>query len=122
MVLSINAKAKAPQLVIDYIAVALATGEEVSLNWETSEIAREEDGFSAWYRGVYFGEQPANGQLPALNGMQIVGIGAYSGEGDTKEVCDITITDIEFEDAGKIFKPESILPFTVNAADVDWTD
>lgn len=74
MTLYLEATTTIPDLFIDYIEVRLASGESASLNWDESEIYRNPDGFGAKYKGVYFGEEPANGRLD--------------------ELCDMVITDI----------------------------
>ena len=51
MVLCVNVKTKIKDLVIEYIEVVLKNGQFVNLNWDYSEIEREDDGFSAFYRG-----------------------------------------------------------------------
>ena len=50
-------------LEIDYIEVRLATGEIVTVDWDESDIAWEENGFDARYKGVSFNEEYANGKL-----------------------------------------------------------
>ena len=104
MRLYLTAKTTIPDLYIDYIEVRLASGEEVSLNWDESDIARFPSGFSARYKGVYFGEKYANGKLDQLRGMQITDIGVYY---ETEHEPDITIEIMEFvdEDRHKIFNP-----------------
>ena len=39
-------------LEIDYIEVRLVTGEIVTVDWDESDIAWEENGFDARYKGV----------------------------------------------------------------------
>lgn len=94
-----SAKTNIPDIYIDYIEVILTTGEQVSLNWDYSDIARSDDGFSARYKGVYFGEEYANGRLEELKEITIVEVGYY-----TETVEDLVILEIEemdFEDYGK---------------------
>ena len=91
MTLYLEAKTSIPDLFIDYIEVRLASGESASLNWDESEIYRNPDGFGAKYKGVYFGEEPANGRLDELRDMVITDIGLYSD----------TIPEIEFVDNGR---------------------
>ena len=50
-------------LEIDYIEVRLATGEIVTVDWDESDIAWEEHGFDARFKGVYFYVEYANGML-----------------------------------------------------------
>lgn len=71
MTLYLEAKTSIPDLFIDYIEVRLTSGESASLNWDESEIYRNPDGFGAKYKGVYFGEEPANGRLDELRSMVI---------------------------------------------------
>ena len=75
MRLYLSAKTAIPDLYIDYIEVILTTGEQVSLNWDYSDICREDDGFCARYKGVYFGEEYANGRLAELKKITIVEVG-----------------------------------------------
>lgn len=91
MTLYLEAKTSIPDLFIDYIEVRLASGESASLNWDESEIYRNPDGFGAKYKGVYFGEEPANGRLDELRDMVITDIGLYSD----------TISEMEFVDNGR---------------------
>lgn len=100
MTLYLEATTTIPDLFIDYIEVRLASGESASLNWDESEIYRNPDGFGAKYKGVYFGEEPANGRLDELRDMVITDIGLYSD----------TIPEIEFVDNGRSleFSPPKI--------------
>ena len=91
LTLYLEAKTSIPDLFIDYIEVRLASGESASLNWDESEIYRNPDGFGAKYKGVYFGEEPANGRLDELRDMVITDIGLYSD----------TISEMEFVDNGR---------------------
>ena len=91
MTLYLEATTTIPDLFIDYIEVRLSSGESASLNWDESEIYRNPDGFGAKYKGVYFGEEPANGRLDELRDMVITDIGLYSD----------TIPEIEFVDNGR---------------------
>ncbi len=69
MRLYLTAKTSIPDLFIDYIQVKLKSGEEVSLNWDYSDIERTSSGFSARYKGVYFDEAHANGRIDELQDM-----------------------------------------------------
>ena len=91
MTLYLEATTTIPDLFIDYIEVRLSSGESASLNWDESEIYRNPDGFGAKYKGVYFGEEPANGRLDELRDMVITDIGLYSD----------TIPEMEFVDNGR---------------------
>ena len=95
LTLYLEAATTIPDLFIDYIEVRLASGESASLNWDESEIYRNPNGFGAKYKGVYFGEEPANGRLDELCDMVITDIGLYS---DTIPETKITM---EFVDNGR---------------------
>ena len=77
MRLYLTAETSIPDLYIDYIEVLLKSGEEVSLNWDYSDIERTTSGFSARYKGVYFDEDYANGRIEELRDMKVTGIGVY---------------------------------------------
>ena len=98
-------------LEIDYIEVRLVTGEIVTVEWDESDIAWEENGFDARYKGVYFDEEYANGKLSSLHGMQIEYINLYT-ESDSDS--DIVITDMTFEDGGEQYIPEHLLPYVIS--------
>lgn len=107
MTLYLEVTTTIPDLFIDYIEIRLASGESASLNWNESEIYRNPDGFGAKYKGVYFGEEPANGRLDELRDMVITDIGLYS---DTISEPQITISEMEFVDDGRSleFSPPKI--------------
>ena len=107
LTLYLEATTTIPDLFIDYIEVRLASGESASLNWDESEIYRNPDGFGAKYKGVYFGEEPANGRLDELRDMVITDIGLYS---DTISETQITVSEMEFVDNGRSleFSPPKI--------------
>ena len=98
LTLYLEATTTIPDLFIDYIEVRLASCESASLNWNESEIYRNPDGFGAKYKGVCFGEEPANGRLDELRNMVITDIGLYS---DTVSETQITILEMEFVDNGR---------------------
>lgn len=95
MRLYLTAETSIPDLYIDYIEVLLKSGEEVSLNWDYSDIERTPSGFSARYKGVYFDEDYANGRIEELRDMKITDIGVYY---ESKCEQDIKITIMEFVD------------------------
>ena len=110
LTLYLEAKTSIPDLFIDYIEVRLTSGESASLNWDESEIYRNPDGFGAKYKGVYFGEEPANGRLDELRSMVITDIGLYS---DTISEPQITISEMEFVDNGRNLEfspPKNCIP------------
>ena len=106
--LSINTDIE--DLEIDYIEVKLVTGETVMVEWDESDIAREDNGFDARYKGVYFDEEYANGKLSSLHEMQIEYINFHT-ESDNNS--DIVITDMTFEDEEEQYTPEHLLPYVV---------
>ena len=95
MILYVDATTNCPDVVIDFIEVRLQSGAIVSLNWDESGIDRSETGFSAVYKGVYFGEEYANGKLDQLESMKVEAIALYS---ETKKPIDISLDEMTFED------------------------
>lgn len=108
MRLYLTAKTSIPDLFIDYIQVKLKSGEEVSLNWDYSDIERTPSGFSARYKGVYFGEEHANGRIEELRNMKITDIGVYF---ESKHEQDIKIEVMDFVDDDKqlVFSPPELI-------------
>lgn len=100
MKLILDAKTKVQDLVIDYIEVRLKDGREVSLNWDESEYVRSPKGFAAWYKGVYFGEEYANGQIKALEGLKVLNVQTYSEKegGEDPDGKELVILSMEFQD------------------------
>ena len=111
MILYLSASTDLEDLVINYIEVKLVTGETVSLNWDESDIERLDTGFNARYKGVYFGEEYANGKLDSLRKMQIDKIGIYAESGS---YSDIVITEMIFEDDGEQYDLEHLLPYVTS--------
>lgn len=108
MRLYLTAKTSIPDLFIDYIQVKLKSGEEVSLNWDYSDIERTPSGFSARYKGVYFDEEHANGRIEELRDMKIIDIGVYY---ESKHEQDIKIEVMDFVDDDKqlVFSPPELI-------------
>lgn len=108
MRLYLTAKTSIPDLFIDYIQVKLKSGEEVSLNWDYSDIERTSSGFSARYKGVYFDEEHANGSIDELQDMKITDIGVYY---ESKHEQDIKIEVMDFVDDDKqlVFSPPELI-------------
>lgn len=98
MILILKAITKTPDLIINFIEVELQSGKTISLNWNESSVERIKDGFIAWYEGVCFDEDHADGKLDDLQNMQIVDIGLYS---ESKAISDITIEEMLFEECEK---------------------
>ena len=98
MVLCVNVRTKIKDLVIEYIEVVLKNGEFVNINWDYSEIERTHDGFTAFYRGVCFGEEHAKDCIDKLEDLSIACIGLYSEE---KGPWDIHLDQLDFDDGGK---------------------
>lgn len=108
MRLYLTAKTSISDLFIDYIQVKLKSGEEVSLNWDYSDIERTSSGFSARYKGVYFDEEYANGRIDELQDMKITDIGVYY---ESKHEQDIKIEVMDFVDDDKqlVFSPPELI-------------
>lgn len=100
MILYVEAKTNVKDLVIEYIEVILNNGRRVSLNWDESEITRTNDGFEAKYRGVYFGEEYANGCIDQLDMMGIADVGVYT-EDESDDPIQLTIEEMQFIDNTK---------------------
>lgn len=118
MILYLSASTDLKDLVIDYIEIKLVTGETISLNWDESDIERLDNGFNARYKGVYFGEEYANGKLSSLREMQIGRIGIYA---ETGSYSDIVITEMIFEDAGEQYDMEHLLPYVTSMKGCEMT-
>ena len=108
MRLYLTAKTSIPDLFIDYIQVKLKSGEEVSLNWDYSDIERTPSGFSARYKGVYFDEEHAYGRIEELRDMKITDIGVYF---ESKHEQDIKIEVMDFvdDDEQLVFSPPELI-------------
>lgn len=111
MILYMTVDTDIEDLEIDYIEVKLITGETVMVDWDESDIAREDYGFDARYKGVYFDGEYANGRLFSLRDMQIEYINLYT-ESDIDS--DIVITDMTFEDGEEQYIPEHLLPYVIS--------
>lgn len=98
MILYLDAKTNCSDLFVDFIEVQLASGKIVSLNWDESGIDRDDTGFSARYKGVYFGEEYANGCLDELHGMKIQTVQVYT---ETDVPVAFQIGEILFDDGRK---------------------
>lgn len=98
MILYLDATTNIPDVYIDYIMVKLKNGQEVSLNWDESDISRNENGFGARYKGVYFGEEYANGRLDELREMEITDIALYFESVGTYH---FKIDEMVFDDDGQ---------------------
>ena len=95
MILYLSATTNIPDAYIDYIAVRLNTGEEVSLNWDESEIYRDEKGFETRYKGVYFGDDYANGRIDELKDLELQDVGLYF---ESEGKFHFRIDEMQFED------------------------
>lgn len=98
MVLYLKARANIEDILIDSIEVRLTSGREVLLTWDESDISRTSFGFLARYKGVYFDEDYANGQMEELNGMQVLDV-TLSSESNQYNL--FFLEEMEFEDNGK---------------------
>ena len=84
---------------VDFIEVQLSNGEIVSLNWDQSGIDRDDAGFSARYKGVYFDEEYADGRLDDLREMKIQMVQVYTELGIpvTFQIDEMFFVDAEEE-------------------------
>ena len=98
MILYLQAKTTATDLMIDYIEVSLKDGTTVSLNWDESYIDRDDTGLNATYKGVCFNEEHADGRIDELREMQVIDVGLYS---EVQAPATIFITEMEFVDGDK---------------------
>ncbi len=94
MKLTVRAKTKITDLVIDYIEVINERGKRISLNWERSEVFRIPNGFKAHYDWVEFGEESAPENLKDLQGIKVYFVGLYS---EQQQPLDIDIEELQFE-------------------------
>lgn len=78
MLLYVKVETDIKDVYIDYLEVKLKDGQEVSLNWDESEISRKVNGFEARYKGVCFGEEYANGRINDLKDCKVIDVGLYS--------------------------------------------
>lgn len=99
MILYLKARANIEDILIDSIEVRLASGREVLLTWDESDISRTPFGFQARYKGVYFDEDYANGQIEELNGMQVLDV-TLSSESNQYNL--FFLEEMTFDDDSKI--------------------
>ncbi len=84
---------------LKYIDVLLADKREVSLSWDESDSEVKNGKFTARYKGVYFDERYANGQIGALKGMEVRHIGIYAEEkGRIRNIA------MKFEDGNETYE------------------
>ena len=98
MILYLDVKTNIKDVYVEFIEVKLNNGKVFSLNWDESYIDRDDDGFGAKYKGVYFGEEYANGKLDLLKGATIEYVELYY-EKDCENPY-FVISNMEFEDKG----------------------
>ena len=77
MILYLEAKTNIEDVYVEFIETKLNNGQVVSLTWDESCISREGDVFSARYKGVYFDEDYANGNIDLLKGACITHVELY---------------------------------------------
>ena len=78
MILYMTAKTNIPEMTIDFIEVREKTDEIIPLNWDESESGVENSIFTGRYKGVYFGEEYANGRIKELKDAQVEHVEIYS--------------------------------------------
>lgn len=99
MILYVNAKTSVKDLLIESIEVKLSDGRNVLLTWDESDISRDEESFSARYKGVYIDDSYANGKINELKDMKIIEV-TLDTDFDMKE-NDFSITEIIIWDDGE---------------------
>ena len=104
--------------VVDYIEVRLNTGEQVSLNWKTSDTTCFSGEIEGNYSGVCAGElDERTFTLDELVEMQVISVGLYDRVSDTENVK-ITIEELTFFD-GNGWELTFEYPFTNYLEGVD---
>ena len=78
MEIAIKGSASVSDLVIDYIEAELKSGQTVSLNWDYSNVDRNDNQFEARYSGIYFGEKSADDRIDDMEDLIINTVGMYS--------------------------------------------
>lgn len=113
--LYLKVKTNVDDIVVDSMDVRLASGKDIRLTWDESDINRTAFGFQARCKGVCFDEEYANGRLKELYGMQILDITLSS---ESKVYSLFFVEQIEFED-----KEEKVFfRFPIVLSDVNVTD
>lgn len=115
MILYLKVKTNIEDVIVDSIDVRLASGKEIHLTWDESDINRTAFGFQARCKGVCFDEEYANGRLKELHGMQILDITLSS---ESKVYSLFFVEQIEIEDNGS----EVFFRFPLVLSDVHVSD
>ena len=115
MNLYLKVKTNVEDIVVDSIDVRLASGKEIHLTWDESDINRTAFGFQARCKGVCFDEEYANGRLKELYGMQILDI-AFSSESKVYSLFFVEQIEIEDNEKNIFFR------FPIVLSDVHVTD
>lgn len=105
MILYLEGKTKIPDLAIDFIEVVLTNGKIVSLTWDESDVKNEEGEYTTRYKGVYFDEEYANGNLDELRDLSISYISVYS---ESQDSVDLYISRLIFEDYEREYVIEDV--------------
>lgn len=77
MILEVEALTNTNDIVIDYIELNTPEGT-IAVDWDTSEISRSDTGFVASYKGVYFNNKYANGEISRLKDATISDVQIYT--------------------------------------------
>lgn len=109
MILYLTAKTKAKDVYIDCIEFETPTGT-INADWDTSDISRDDEGFTARYKGVYFNDAYANGRLDELKKAKGISYVAVSSESDDDAAVEIVY--MEFVDGDRTFVYGG-LPYTI---------
>ncbi|MCM1295882.1 MAG: hypothetical protein NC311_10100 [Muribaculaceae bacterium] len=126
MRLYLDGRTNLRDLKIDYIELELPGGGAVSLNWDESEFGIDENGiFNARYKGVYYGEEYANGRIGELEGAKFSGLGWYSDAPQDENTDFFEITGFEVLDSDESGRERAWelpgLPVKLSLKDQDFT-
>ena len=83
---------------VDYIIALLQSGEEISIDWDETELMRKPGGFTAEHKGVCFNHNHADGRLKELAGMKVTKLGYFTEEENWEGDIISEITSMVFED------------------------
>ena len=112
MEITIKGSASVKDLIIDFIEVELKSGQTVSLNWDYSNVDRNDNQFEARYSGIYFGEKSADDRIDDMEDLIINTVGMYS---ESSETADLEIKEMIVEEDGKVLCFTN--PFSVRGGD-----
>lgn len=118
MIMYLQVQTDVRDLRVDVIKFNLKSGEEVTVDWDSSSIARDDDGFVGRYKGVYFNDKYANGRLDDIDKPKVSSVRVSSANCET---ADLVITGIKFIDGETEKSFETDFPFEGVECD-DWAE